>query len=377
MKIVVAKEHLQSEGRVILTPEGVKKLIASGFQVVIQKGAGERAGFSDEAYEEARGVIEGDEQKLYHSASISLRINPLTKQDVAYLPPHSIVLGLLKPHLHPEELKELASERVTSLSLELIPRITRAQSMDVLSSQSNLAGYRAVIEGAYHLKSAFPMMITAAGTIAPARVLVLGAGVAGLQAIATAKRLGALISAYDVRPEVKEQVESLGAIFVSVEKEAFKTESGESAGGYAKEMSASYQEAQKQKLMDVIKNQDLVITTAQIPMKKAPILIEEDMVNVMKNGSMIIDLSSETGGNCALTRHGEMIQHKGVDIYGPENILSAIAFNASQLLSRNVVHFILNMMKDDKINVEDEIVKATCLTYEGTIVHPYFATKES
>ncbi len=371
LKIAVAKEQAAHEHRVILTPEGAKKLITLGYAVHVQKGAGEKAGFWDHSYEETGACIQSDEEDLYKDAQVSLRIQPLSKQDIAYLPPHSIVIGLLKPHCHPDELKELAAEKVTSFSLELIPRITRAQSMDILSSQSNLAGYRAVIEGAHALSRAFPMMMTPAGTIAPVRVLILGAGVAGLQAIATAKRLGAIVSAFDVRSAAKEQVESLGATFISIAME----ESGDDTGGYAKEMSDAYQKAQKEKLTDILKSQDLVITTAQIPMKKAPILIDEAMVEEMKDGAMIIDLASETGGNCALTKQGRTVIHRGVRIYGPENCVSSIAHDASKLLSRNVVHFITNLISDGVLQFNDAIVKATCLTHEGAIVHPQFQTQ--
>ncbi len=371
MKIAVAKEHSPYECRVALTPEGVKKCITLGYNVFVEKNAGERAGFDDDAYKASGAIVEEDLSKLFGDANITLRIQPPSAQEIAYLPPHSSLIGLLKPHMKNDELNALAREKVTSFALEMIPRITRAQSMDVLSSQSNLAGYRAVIEGAHALNRTFPMMMTPAGTIAPMRVLILGAGVAGLQAIATAKRLGAIVSAFDVRSAAKEQVESLGATFIAIEAE----ESGDGSGGYAKEMGDAYQKAQKLKLTDVLKTQDLVITTAQIPMKKAPILIDEDMVSVMKSGSMIIDLASETGGNCTLTKHGETVTHGGTQIYAPLNIMSAIAYDASQLFSRNNVHFITNLIKEGQIQFDDEIVKATCLTHEGAIIHPLFSEK--
>lgn len=364
---------MEGERRVALTPEGVKKLAALGYKIHVQKGAGELSGFLDDAYKEAGAEIHNDQESLFENAALSVRVQPLSSQDIAYLPPHSILIAMIKPHLFPAELKELASQKVTTFGLEFIPRITRAQSMDVLSSQSNLAGYRAVIEGAYALNQAFPMMMTPAGTIAPTRVLVLGVGVAGLQAIATAKRLGAIVSAFDVRAATKEQVESLGATFISVEAE----ESGDAAGGYAKEMSDAYKLAQRAALANILKTQDLVITTAQIPMKKAPILIDDELLSVMKHGSMIIDLASETGGNCSKTQHGKTITQDGVKIHGPLNILSDISYNASQLFSRNIVHFITNLMKDGKINRDDDIVKASCLTHEGAIVHEHFREKRA
>jgi NAD(P) transhydrogenase subunit alpha len=250
--------------------------------------------------------------------------------------------------------------------MDLVPRITRAQSMDVLSSQSNLAGYRAVIEGANALNRAFPLMMTAAGTIAPARVLILGAGVAGLQAIATAKRLGAIVSAFDVREASREQVESLGATFVSVDYD----EKGDGSGGYAKEMSDGFQKAQKAKLTEVLKTQDLVISTAQIPGKKAPVLIDDDMVAVMKPSSVIIDMATETGGNCTLSKEDKDVVHKNVLIMGPSNMPSHIPFDASQLFSRNVVTFLQTLNIKEGIKFEDDIIKAMCVTHDGDICLP-------
>jgi len=362
------KESAACEKRVALTPEGVKKLKPLGFDIHIAKGAGDKACFSDHDYAQAGAHVESDDKKLFKDAKLALRVGEATSEDITNLPPQTILVGVLKPHDNKKELKELASKKITSFSLELVPRITRAQSMDVLSSQSNLAGYRAVIEGANLLGRVFPMMMTAAGTVAPSRVLILGAGVAGLQAIATAKRLGAIVSAFDVRSAAKEQVESLGATFVQVDLE----ESGDGAGGYAKEMSEAAKKAQKAKLTEVLKTQDLVITTAQIPFKKAPILIDDAMVSGMKSGSVIVDLAAETGGNCTLSKLGKTTNHKGVTIYAPQLIVGNIAQDASALFSRNIISFVQNLIKDEKIQFEDEIVKASCLTHDGHIVHPLF-----
>ncbi len=368
MKVVVVKEESPHEKRVALTPEGVKKLKTMGFDIWVSKGAGDKACLDDKSYTDAGAHVEGDLKKLYKDAKLVLRMGVPSADDISHIPAKAILLGILKPHENKEELKKLADQKITSFGLELIPRITRAQSMDVLSSQTNLAGYRAVIEGANLLGRVFPMMMTPAGTVAPSRVIILGVGVSGLQAIATAKRLGAIVSAFDVRSAAKEQVQSLGATFVEVPLE----ESGDGAGGYAKEMSEAAQKAQKAKLTEVLKTQDLVITTAQIPMKKAPILIDDAMVAGMKAGSVIVDLAAETGGNCTLSKLGKTITQKGVTVYAPHTIVSNIAQDASNLFSRNVVAFLQNLMKDNQIQFEDEIVKASCLTHDGSIVHPLF-----
>ena len=372
MKIAVVKEHEAHEHRVALTPEGVKKLAGAGFEIFIQAGAGEKAGFADEEYKAVGAVVTSDTDNLFKDAKITMRVAAPDAQDVQYLHPHTVLIGSLKPHVSTDLCKELKSAKITSFSLDLIPRITRAQSMDVLSSQSNLSGYRAVVEGAQMLPRAFPMMMTPSGTIPPARVLILGAGVAGLQAIATAKRLGAIVSAFDVRAAAKEQVESLGASFVSVDFE----ETGDGSGGYAKEMSEAYKQAQRAKLMEVLKTQDLVISTAQIPFKPAPTLLDKEMVEVMKATSLVIDLAIESGGNCTLSKSEKVVDHKGVKIYAPRNMPSHIAYDASQMLSRNAVNFINNLIKDGNINWDDEIVKGTCLTHEGKITHPLFAEEK-
>jgi len=285
-------------------------------------------------------------------------------------------VALLNPHADPDKLKMYAARNITALALELVPRITRAQSMDVLSSQSNLAGYRAVIEAANLFSRGFPMMMTAAGTIPPAKVMVMGAGVAGLQAIATARRLGAVVSATDVRLAAKEQVQSLGAKFVMVDDDEAK--SAETAGGYAKEMSEAYKAKQAALIAETIKGQDIVITTALIPGRKAPLLVTAEMAASMKPGSLIVDMAAEQGGNCALTKAGETIEVNGVRVYGPINMPSHIAIDASALLARNILAYITPMLGKESfsLNLEDEIIKATCLTHEGKIIHPLFAPKE-
>jgi H+-translocating NAD(P) transhydrogenase subunit alpha len=292
------------------------------------------------------------------------------------LPEGCTLVALLNPHADPTKLQAYAGRSITALALELIPRITRAQSMDVLSSQSNLAGYRAVIEAAGLFSRGFPMMMTAAGTVPPAKVMVMGAGVAGLQAIATARRLGAVVSATDVRLAAKEQVQSLGAKFVMVEDDEAK--SAETAGGYAKEMSEAYKAKQAALIAETIKGQDIVITTALIPGLKAPLLVTAEMVASMKPGSLIVDMAAEQGGNCALTRAGEVVNANGVRVYGPINMPSHIPTDASALLARNILAFVTPWLSKEgfALNLEDEIIKATCLTHSGKIIHPHFAPKE-
>lgn len=363
MKIVVLKEKDAHENRVSLTPESTKTLIKMGHTVFVEDQAGVKAGFDNALYANAGATVCPYGEDMFTDAHITLCLNAPSTQDIAYIPPHSTLIGMLKPHLNTQYMKDYAQQKITSLSLELMPRITRAQSMDILSSQSNLAGYRAVIEASALLNRAFPMMMTAAGTITPAKVLVIGAGVAGLQAIATARRLGAVVSAFDVRPAAKEQVQSLGATFVEVPS----TETGEAQGGYAKEMSAEYKKAQNAKLREVITTQDIVITTALIPMKKAPVIIDADMVASMKAGSIILDLAAEAGGNCALTQAHETVHadHR-VYIQDASRLIQKVAYDASQLYSRNVVNLIKGLVKEDAFDTEDEIFKSIALTTNGT-----------
>jgi len=377
MKLGVLKEFYQHEKRVGLTPDVAKKLSDLGFVITIEKGAGVDAEYLDDSYEKAGVTIEKDRQKILENSDFIVSVSPLTASDIALTKKGATLLGILKPFKHKEFLSLYNAQKLTTFSLEMLPRITRAQTMDILSSQSNLAGYRAVLEAAFSFGRALPLMMTAAGTIPAARVLVLGAGVAGLQAIATARRLGAIVSAFDVRAAAKEQVQSLGAIFIEVDA----AEIGDGAGGYAKEMSDEYKAAQMEKLASVIKTQDIVITTALIPGKTAPILITEDMVKSMRANSIIIDLASENGGNCVLSEHGKKVTKHNVKIHAPGNILSGIAADASQFYARNVLDFLKGIAKFDdgvvSIDWSDEIVTSTLLTKEGSTVHQFFQQETS
>ena len=380
MKIGILKETLFVKGniekRVAATPETLKKLKAMGASVFVEKDAGFAAGFADNAYEAAGATIVADFKDIVKESDIILKVNGLSldvaRDEYTGLKKDAIVLGLLDPMGNPDVCKDLVSSGASFFSLDLIPRISRAQAMDVLSSQSNLAGYRAVIEAAYRSDRAFPMMMTAAGTIAPARVLIIGAGVAGLQAIATAKRLGAIVSAFDVRAAAKEQVESLGATFIDVPED--ENETLETAGGYAKEASAAYKERQSRKLHDALKKSDIVITTALIPGKKAPLLVTEEMLADMKSGSILIDLAALSGGNVAGSApNKEVITKNGVIIMGLSNLPSHIARDASHLYARNVISFceLLLTKKDEKahihINLDDEIISKTLIVHQGAV----------
>ena len=382
MKVAIARERRAGERRVAASPETVKKLKALGLEVAIERGAGAGASFTDAAYAEAGATLVDEPAALFGGADIVLKVQrPLLAgegeiDELALMKSGALLLGILSPHAAPASLKAYADAGVTAFAMELLPRITRAQSMDVLSSQSNLAGYRAVLDAAHAFGRAFPMMMTAAGTVAPARCLVMGVGVAGLQAIATARRLGAIVSATDVRPAVKEQVQSLGATFVAVEDEEFKQ--AETAGGYAKEMSADYKAKQAALIAETIKKQDIVITTALIPGRKAPILVDAGMVASMKPGSVIVDLAVEQGGNVEGARPGEtVVSDNGVTILGHLNMPSRIAVDASALYARNLLA-LLTTLVDRKngalvIPWTDDIVKGVALTRDGRIIHPAFA----
>ncbi len=372
LTLAVLKETAPHEPRVAATPETAKKLIALGFSVVVEKGAGAAASYPDSQYEAAGAKIAGSAAEAAKNAQVVICVQgqeasaKLTERGALYI-------GLHSPYNRPDVLKALSATGGVGLSLELVPRITRAQAMDVLSSQANLAGYRAVLEATHHYKRAMPMMMTAAGTIAPARVFVMGAGVAGLQAIATARRLGAVVSATDVRLAAKEQVQSLGASFVMIEDE--ETKAAETAGGYAKEMSDAYKAKQAQLIADTVTKQDIVITTALIPGRKAPILLTEANVKSMKPGSVIIDMAAEQGGNCELSKAGEAIDVNGVTVVAPRNLPGLLATDASALYSRNVLSLLNLVVKDGALapDWEDEILKAVLLTRDGRIVHPNFA----
>lgn len=380
MKIAIPKERRPYERRVAATPDTIKKFIGLGLEVVVEAGAGENSRITDDDYRTAGATIMADLASTLNHADVVLKVqrpflkNESALDELSLIKPGALLIGMLSPYADPAAISAYAAANINSMTLEFVPRITRAQSMDVLSSQSNLAGYRAVLEAIHVYDRAMPMMMTAAGTIAPARVMVLGAGVAGLQAIATAKRLGAIVSATDVRPASKEQVESLGGKFVMVESE--ETKQAETKGGYAKEMSDDYKRRQAELVAETLKKQDIAICTAQIPGRKAPTLINHDMVRSMRPGSVIVDLAAEQGGNCTLTKPGEIIEINGVTIIGLFNIPSRISADASILYAKNLLNFITPLIDSDSkqlaINWQDEIVAATTLTRDGDIVHPNF-----
>ncbi len=373
MKIAVLKETEEFEARVAATPETVKKLLALGAtSISVEQGAGEKASYLDTAFTAAGATIAKDAAAAIANADIILTVQGLSPALAKAAKKNAILLGILAPFDNASALKDYAAAGLSAFALEMVPRITRAQAMDVLSSQSNLAGYRAVIEAAQYFTRAFPMMMTAAGTIPPARVLVLGAGVAGLQAIATARRLGAVVSAFDVRAAAKEQVQSLGATFVEVDG----AEDAETKGGYAKEMSDDFKKRQQAKIAETLAKTDIVISTALIPGKPAPELITEEMVKGMKAGSVIVDLAVERGGNCKLSQLGKVVVKHDVAILGYANLPSRIATDASALYARNLLNLIqLLYNKDEKkllVNREDDIVAGSLITHDGTIVHPQF-----
>jgi len=365
--VSVPKETVGGETRVALTPDVVKRLAGGGVTVLIQQGAGEAASFPDEAYTKVGGEVASSADAVWREADIVVKVQPPTKEEVGLLKKGAVVIGLLQPFTNRELVSTLSNAGVTSFGLEALPRITRAQSMDVLSSMSTVAGYKAVLLAAAASGKMFPMLTTAAGTIIPARVLILGAGVAGLQAIATARRLGAVVKAFDVRPEVKEQVESLGADFIAVEEDL----EGSGEGGYAKELS---EEQHKKELELIAKNLhdiDIVITTALIPGKPAPELITEQMVKDMKPGTVVVDLAAEAGGNCAGSKVGEEVMSHGVKILGAVNLPASIPQDASRMYARNMQTFLTQIIKDGNVNLdfEDEIIGGTCITHDGKVVH--------
>jgi NAD(P) transhydrogenase subunit alpha len=385
MKISIPKERRADECRVAGSPDTVKKLIGLGFDVVVEKGAGEASSIADEDYVAAGATIAADETAALSDADIVLKVQrPLTEaeggpDEVALMKSGASLVGMLSALSNPEQAKHYAAAGVTAFSLELLPRISRAQSMDVLSSQSNLAGYKAVLDGVHEFTRAIPMMMTAAGTIPPAKVLVLGAGVAGLQAIATARRLGAVVLAYDVRPAVKEQVESLGAKFVEVDPEA--TKSAETAGGYAKEMAADYQAKQAEVLHETLRKQDIVICTALIPGRPAPVLITEDMVKDMQPGSIIVDLAVEQGGNCPLSEYGKVVEKHGVKLVGHANVPSRLAADATAMYAKNILNFLSPLVdpetKEMAIDWSDEIIEGCLIARDGAVVHPALNENDS
>ena len=384
MKLGVPKERRADETRVAASPESVRKLSDLGFDVVVEAGAGDGSSFADEAYRAAGAEIGGSEDAVLRDADVVLKVQvPLHDADgedeLSLMKSGAILIANLSALSNPEAVAACAERGLTTFAMELLPRITRAQSMDVLSSQSNLAGYRAVVDAAAALGRAFPMMMTAAGTVAPAKVFVIGAGVAGLQATATARRLGAVVTAYDVRPAVKEQVESLGAKFVEVDAEAIKE--AETAGGYAKEMGADYQKRQEQVIADHVAKQDIAICTALIPGRPAPVLITEEMVKSMRPGAVIVDLAVEAGGNCEPSKLGETVIAHGVTVIGHANVPGRVAENASALYAKNLLNFITPLVdpesKQLSIDWEDEIIQGTLVCRDGKIVHPALTNEEA
>ena len=361
MKVGVPKESAEGERRVALVPDVVTKLGQRGVEVVLETGAGEHAHFPDSAYADA-GAKTGDPW----GADLVAKVAPPTDEEIGRMQRGSVLICFLEPLTAPDRARALASAGVTAFAMELIPRITRAQSMDALSSQSTVSGYRAALIGAQHLDRFLPMLTTAAGTVRPARVLVLGAGVAGLQAIATAKRLGAIVTAFDVRKAVKEQIESLGAKFLDLQLDT----DAEAAGGYARQLTEEEQQAQREALGKSMKDIDIVISTALVPGKPAPLLITADAVKGMKPGSVIVDLAGESGGNCELTEPGQTVVKEDVTIAAPANLPSSMADHASQLYAKNV-QSLLELMLDDEGNLsldwEDEVIKAACLTHDGQV----------
>ena len=369
MKIAIPKEVVAGERRVAATPESCGRLLKAGFRVTVERGAGVPSSFSDADYERAGATLANDAIELLRDVDIIAKVRPPTDDELGGLRPDAILIALLNPLAEPDLMRRLADAKVSALAMELMPRISRAQKMDALSAMSTVAGYRAVLIAASSLNRFFPMFMTAAGTVKPARVLILGAGVAGLQAISTARRLGAIVEVFDVRPAVKEQVQSLGARFIEI---AAPAEDAEDAGGYAKEMSDAYKQRQAEAIAEHVKEADVVISTALIPGRPAPRLITADMVRSMRPDSVIVDLAGEAGGNCELTRHGETVVESGVIIESPADLPSSLSHHASQMYARTVAAFILDVSKDGtlELDLENEIIAGTLVTRGGEVVHP-------
>lgn len=367
MKIAIAKEIESEVGerRVALIPDIVARLVKQNLEIWVESGAGEGSFFSNQAYETAGAKIISDTAKLWGEADVLLKVGIPKESEINQMRPGSVLISFLNPLGTPETVQQLADRQITAFSMELIPRTSRAQSMDALSSQAGVAGYKAVLIAAAALPKFFPMLTTAAGTIRPAKVLVMGAGVAGLQAIATARRLGAVVEAFDIRPAVKEEVQSLGAKFVEVKLD----EETVAAGGYAKEISEASKQRTQEVLTEHVKNSDVVITTAQVPGKKAPLLVTEEMVAQMNPGSVIVDLAADQGGNCAGTEAGKDVVRHGVTIIGPINLPSSMPVHASQMYAKNISTFLQYMIKDGELNLnfEDDIIGGTCVTHAGEI----------
>ncbi|MBV8751801.1 MAG: Re/Si-specific NAD(P)(+) transhydrogenase subunit alpha [Hyphomicrobiales bacterium] len=379
MKVAVPAETDPAEPRVAATPETVRKIRNLGAEVAVESGAGVKAGVPDGEYASAGATVATSAAEAVKDADVVLKVRRPNASELAGYKHGALVIAIMDPFGHEAEVAAMAQAGVSAFAMELMPRITRAQSMDVLSSQANLAGYRAVIDGAAEYERALPMMMTAAGTVPAARVFIMGAGVAGLQAIATARRLGAVVTATDVRPAAKEQVESLGAKFIAVMDEEFKQ--AETAAGYAKEMSKEYQAKQAALVADHIKKQDIVVTTALIPGRPAPRLISRDMVASMRPGSVIVDLAVERGGNCELARPDEVVDVNGVKVVGYANVPGRLAASSSSLYAKNLLAFLEILIdkasKALAVKWDDEIVKATALTRDGAVIHPNFQPKSA
>ena len=369
MIVGVPAESARDERRVALVPAVVPRLVAAGAEVLVEAGAGDDAGFSDAAYVEQGARIASQRSELHASAAVVVRVRAAEGEAaLAELRAEQTLVGLLNPLGDPQALQALAERGVSGFALELLPRISRAQPMDVLTAMATVSGYKAVLLAASALSKMFPLLMTAAGTVTPARVFVIGGGVAGLQAIATARRLGAVVQAYDVRPAVREQVESLGARFVELELE---TSESEGAGGYAQELGEEFYRLQRELLTRVVADSDVVISTAAVPGSTAPVLITAEAVRGMRPGSVIVDLAAETGGNCELTQPGETVAAEGVSILGPLHLAASVPFDASQMYARNVVSFLEHVLQEGELRLDrkDEIVRETLVTHEGEVVH--------
>jgi H+-translocating NAD(P) transhydrogenase subunit alpha len=372
MRIVVLREQEAGEKRVAFLPDAIKKLSSQKIEVAVESGAGTFAGASDDDYRNAGAIVDEDRRVLLESADVLVAVNRPPARDLALLHRGAVVIAFLRPLDEPAALEPIIAGGLTAFAMELVPRITRAQAMDALSSMATIAGYKAIVIAADHLPKLFPMLTTAAGTIAPVRVLVLGAGVAGLQAIATARRLGAVVEGYDIRAAAGEQVRSLGARFLEVDLGGIQTED---TGGYAKELTEEALNRGRELIAEHAKNSDVIITTAQVPGRRAPLLVTEQAVRGMRNGSVIVDLAGASGGNCALTRPGEAIEENGVTIMSPLNLAATVPVHASQLYSRNVASFLALIISNGELNInrEDEILKGSAVAFEGTDVHPRIA----
>ena len=368
MIIAVPKEIENNENRVSITPQSAAELIKAGYKVKIESKAGEKSFFFDKDYQDVNAEIISSKDKLFDDADIILKVTPPSIEEIKLMSKGALCVSFFQPTIELEKVKTMTGIGITGMSMHLVPRTTLAQKMDALSSQANIAGYKAVLMGSVHMGVYMPLLMTAAGTIRPAKVLILGAGVAGLQAIATAKRLGSQVEAFDVRPEVKEQVESLGAKFVEVESDS---DDGVGEGGYAKETSDDYKQKQQELIREHISKADMVVTTALIPGRKAPILIGKDVVDIMKPGSVIMDLAAENGGNCELTKKDEVVNHNKVIIDGTSNIPATMPVHASELYAKNIAALITYMTDESKINLnmEDEIISGSTFTHDGKITH--------